>query len=307
VAAVTATHAETPIALTPEQLRIVQFGDGPLVVIAGAGTGKTRVIVERVRYLLETRPDLRPEQILVLTYNVKATRELQDRLGRTLGAAVSAHLTVSNFHGFCHRILSESAAEAGMPPNPDVLDGIGQYLLLRDIRPELPLIYHTDWALAEFVKLINRAKDELVTPADFERFVAEELAVFEERYGSYDDAAIRLATNGNLRGPRDVRGAYATIRRHERAEDAGGTPTYDLDAASKAADREARRAVGGTGWAVTRKQIAAELHPQIDALAATYVVDGAALEVMRLMELAAVYRAYQTVVGQFESRPRAQA
>src|SRR4029079_9208574 len=135
-------------------------------VIAGAGTGKTRVIVERVRHLLETQADLKPEQILVLTYNVKATKELQDRLGRALGAAVSAHLSVSNFHSFCHRILSESAAEAGMPANPDVPDGIGQYLLLRDLRPDLPLVYHSDWALAEFVKLINRAKDELVTPAD---------------------------------------------------------------------------------------------------------------------------------------------
>jgi superfamily I DNA/RNA helicase len=73
-------------ALTPEQRRIVEWGDGPVVVIAGAGTGKTRVIVERVRHLLETRPDLLPEQILVLTYNVKAARELRDRLDATVGA-----------------------------------------------------------------------------------------------------------------------------------------------------------------------------------------------------------------------------
>ncbi len=257
------SHAEVaPIALTPEQLRILEWGDGPLVVIAGAGTGKTRVVVERVRHLLETRPDLKPEQVLVLTYNVKATKELHDRLGGALGAAVSAHLTVSNFHSFCHRILSESAAEAGMSANPDVLDGIGQYLLLRDIRPQLPLIYHTDWALAEFVKLINRAKDELVTPADFEAFVAQELAVFEDRYGSYETAALRLATQGNLGGPREVRKAYATVRRAERAEDAGGTPTYDPETVTKTADREARRAIGGVGKAVARRQIPRELHPR---------------------------------------------
>ena len=73
------------VGLTPEQRAIVEWGDGPLVVIAGAGTGKTRVIVERVRHLLETREDLLPEQILVLTYNVKAARELQDRLDRPSG------------------------------------------------------------------------------------------------------------------------------------------------------------------------------------------------------------------------------
>ena len=177
-------------ALTPEQRRIVEYGDGPLVVIAGAGTGKTRVIIERVRWLLETKgegtrdaqggclrephrrvrtPSRRPqrtrghlasgtpatdprrptgtapstgrsspEQILVLTYNVKAAKELQTRLDDAVGPATRARMTVSNFHSFCNRVLTESAADAGLPPNPDVLDGVGQVLLLRDIRPQLP-------------------------------------------------------------------------------------------------------------------------------------------------------------------------
>ena len=123
--------------ITADQRRIVEWGDGPLVVIAGAGTGKTRVIVERVKWLLETkgagtrdaegrpvaaepvtreRPfdgTLTPEQILVLTYNVKAARELQDRLDQTVGPAARARMTVTNFHSFCQRILTESAAEIG--------------------------------------------------------------------------------------------------------------------------------------------------------------------------------------------------
>src|SRR5215207_2278001 len=92
--------------MTDAQRRIVEWGDGPVVVIAGAGTGKTRVIVERVRCLLETREDLLPEQILVLTYNVKAARELRDRLDATVGATVRGRIAVSNFHSFCHRILT---------------------------------------------------------------------------------------------------------------------------------------------------------------------------------------------------------
>ena len=84
--------------LTDDQRRIVEWGDGPLVVIAGAGTGKTRVIVERVRWLLETkcaaaRPDdsdsLLPEHILVLTYNVKAAKELQTRIEKAVGVALT--------------------------------------------------------------------------------------------------------------------------------------------------------------------------------------------------------------------------
>ena len=86
--------------LTPEQRRIVERGDGPAVVIAGAGTGKTRVIVDRVKWLLENTPGLVPEQILVLTYNVKAARELQQRIEHAVAPAVRARMTVRNFHSF---------------------------------------------------------------------------------------------------------------------------------------------------------------------------------------------------------------
>ncbi len=259
------------LGMTGEQRRIVEWGDGPVVVIAGAGTGKTRVIVERVKWLLETgaagrahdgaageAPDgaageapLSPEHFLVLTYNVKAARELQDRLDKTVGTAARARMTVTNFHSFCQRILTESAADAGLPSRPDVLDGVGQVLLLKDILPVLPLIYHyrSAWALSGFVQFINRAKDELVTPDDFDAYVADERRVFEERYGSFDAAEERLAAQGNLQPLRKVRSDYAGLRTNERAEDRGETPTYDPEAASKTADREARRTIAGTGHA----------------------------------------------------------
>ncbi len=108
--------------LTDEQRRIVEHGDGPMVVIAGAGTGKTKVIVERVKWLLDTKEDLLPEQILVLTYNVKAARELQTRIEEAVGPATKSRLAISNFHSFCHRVLTESAAEADMPAEPAHVD-----------------------------------------------------------------------------------------------------------------------------------------------------------------------------------------
>lgn len=282
------------LSLTDQQRRIIEFGDGPAVVIAGAGTGKTLVIVERVRWLLETKSDLLPEQVLVLTYNVKAARELRARIEEAVGLALHARMTVSNFHSFCHRVLTESAAEADLPSHPDVLDGVGQLLLIRDIRGGLGLVYHgTDWYLAEFVKFINRAKDELVTPGDFDAYVQTEREAFEDRYGSYPDAAARLAIQGNLAPPRAVRGDYAKLREHERAEARGEEVEYNADAAHKTADREARRTLAGTGHAQARGRFPDELHAQIDELADTYVTDGAALEVMRLTEIATVYRAYQ--------------
>jgi superfamily I DNA/RNA helicase/RecB family exonuclease len=278
-------------ALTEAQRRIVEWGEGPLVVVAGAGTGKTRVIVERVRWLLDGGlGPLEPEQVLVLTYNVKAARELGDRIEAAIGPAQRARLPVSNFHSFCHRILTESGAEAGLPARPDVLDGVGQTLLLRDIRPDLGLLYHgTAWWLGEIVNFINRAKDELVTPDDFGRFVATEREVFETRYGDYEAAVERLQAQGNLAPVRAIRSGYARLRRDERAAAATLEPTW----VEKEADKQARRTVAGDGSTPNRNQFPADEHPRIDALARTYVTDGAALEVLRLTELGVVYRAYQ--------------
>src|SRR5690349_24701991 len=124
-----ATVAPLPMRelLTSDQQRIVDWDDGPLVVIAGAGTGKTRVIVERVARLLrekgnlgvvppEPQPSLDPfagpllpEQILVLTYNVRAAKELKERIEAAIGAAATSRLPVSNFHSFCHRVLTDNA------------------------------------------------------------------------------------------------------------------------------------------------------------------------------------------------------
>ncbi len=204
----------------------------------------------------------------MLTYNVKAAKELQTRLDEAVGPATRSRMTVSNFHAFCNRILTESAADAGLPPNPDVLDGVRQVLLLRDLRPQLPLIYHAGpWWLAQIVQFINRAKDELVTPTDFDAFVAAERSIFEERYGPYDEAERRLEQQGNLAPLRAVRKDYAKIRQHERAEAAGQEPTaYDASAADKTADREARRTVSGMGRALFRGQFDPADHAQIDEL-----------------------------------------
>ncbi len=311
------TAALPPTRLTPAQRRIVEWDEGPLVVIAGAGTGKTRVIVERVAHLLRTKgaldgippepaPDhdpfsgpLLPEQVLVLTYNVRAAKELSDRIEQAVGPAARSRLPVSNFHSFCHRILTDNAGEAGLQANPDVLDGIGQVLLLRDIRPILPLVYHAggsnpNFWLDQFVGFINRAKDELVTPDDFDAFVKRERAAFEDRFGPYSRALERIEAQGLVRGIKDARAAYAEFRGKERAEARGeDVGEYTFESVEKIADREARRSTSGTGAALRVSQFDDEQLGQIARLAHTYVFDGAALEVMRLGELALVYRAYQ--------------
>ena len=315
-------------AMTPDQRAIVEAADGPWIVLAGAGTGKTRVIVERVRWLLEqhgqvrarveradgtTRVDyipaepaprhgnpfegpLVPEQLLVLTYNTKAAEELQQRLDETagVGPAVRARMTVKNFHGFCHQVLGDSGPEAELPGMPDVLDGPGQVLLLRDLRPDMDLLYHNDFSMGIFAGFINRSKDELIWPEDFDRFVAEERRIFEDQYGSFEAAVDRLRAAGNLQPVRKVADEHRKVRTGLRLE-ALGMPAnaYDPKSPAKIADREARRTASGDGEATAMKRLSPEQQARAVELAATYERDGAALEVLRQHELAAVYHLYQ--------------
>ncbi len=131
-----------------------------------------------------------------------------------------------------------------MPPNPDVLDGVGQLLLIREIRPTLDLVYHDSWAFNDFVKFINRAKDELVTPDDFDGFVAARSASSSKTDLALGRCRCGLATNGRPRP--DARRAQGLLAAptHERAE---RRPRSELGREGRGGDREARRTVAGDG------------------------------------------------------------
>src|ERR1700756_4778275 len=108
-----AARPTTGISLNPEQLAAVRHGEGPLVVVAGAGTGKTRVITERIRYLLDSQPDLSGAEILGLTFTDKAAAEMKHRVvaaSRQLGEPEvqrAKAVTLSTFHSFCNALLLE--------------------------------------------------------------------------------------------------------------------------------------------------------------------------------------------------------
>lgn len=279
---VTATHVD----LTDEQRAAVHWGEGPLMVLAGAGTGKTTVIVERIAWLLgraAAAPPIRPENILVLTYNVRATAELTVRLQQRLGMDVAGRVWVHNFHSFGQRILQDNAAEAGLPDRVEVLDSIGQRLLLNELRGDLDLLYHgfadLPGQLGRLAALVNRARDELVTPAEYRRYVDERLAAFEAIHGAgaHDRTIAELRDRGDL----------APVRQVRRALVRGG----DAEA-ERAADREARRAASGTGRALAWQQLTRTQHAVAEGIRPTFLRDAAALEVLRLQEEARVYGAY---------------
>src|ERR671930_1036945 len=99
--------------LNRSQLAAVTHSGGPLLVIAGAGTGKTRVITARFAWLVEQ--GARPDEVLALTFSTPAAAEMRERL-ETLIRAPYEELHVFTFHSFCSRLLSDEALEAGVDP-----------------------------------------------------------------------------------------------------------------------------------------------------------------------------------------------
>ncbi len=278
------TIAAGPIQLTPEQRAAVEWGDGPLMVLAGAGTGKTTVVVERVRHLLAANPALAPENILVLTYNVRAAAELIERLEQLLGLETASRLWVHNFHSFGHRVLSDHHADLGLADNADVLDGVGQRLLLRELRPQFAdFIYHglarDPNAAGRFADVIGRAKDELVTPDEYLAFANARREAFELTYGSGEFEKVL----GTLR-ERDGLGSLWQVQVVRRELAKGGR-----DAATKIANREARRDVSGTGEALWWNKLTEEQARRARGLTPDYLRDAEAFDVLRLIEEAEAY------------------
>src|SRR6202043_486242 len=95
---------DSGLKLNDAQRRAISHGPGPLLVIAGAGTGKTRVITERIRHLLQSDPTLSGESILGLTFTDKAAGEMKARVVKTVGERAK-DVTVKTFHAFCESLL----------------------------------------------------------------------------------------------------------------------------------------------------------------------------------------------------------
>ncbi|HKF24607.1 MAG TPA: ATP-dependent DNA helicase [Candidatus Acidoferrum sp.] len=160
-------------ALNEAQGRAVAHGDGPLLVIAGAGTGKTRVITERIRSLFERDDSLAGENLLALTYTIKAAGEMLRRVKKTCGDRADG-ITVNTFHGFCEAILKEGA------PHRKPVAPVDHWILLRRNMRRLQLEKYRRLAdpgqfLNDFIQFFSRCQDELVSGDDFQAY-ADSLA-----------------------------------------------------------------------------------------------------------------------------------
>jgi DNA helicase-2/ATP-dependent DNA helicase PcrA len=180
--------------LNPEQLKAVEHGEGPLLIIAGPGSGKTRVITQRIIHLLKGSRDatgeprslphfktpawrseeysvagIQPENILALTFTEKAAREMQRRVREGL-PEIETPPHISTFHAFCYEVLRKRHFERTL------LDKVDVWIFFRRRMESLGLQFYQKLPepgafLHSLNDFFSRCQDELIEPADFERYV----------------------------------------------------------------------------------------------------------------------------------------
>ncbi len=160
--------------LTTEQLSAIQHGDGPLLIIAGAGTGKTTVITERIKYLILEKKILPPE-ILALTFTEKAAQEMEERVDLAMPYGYT-QMWISTFHSFCDRVLRSEAIHVGITSSYKVLTEAESVLFLRKNIHNFNLNYFRPYGnpnkfLEAMISHFSRLKDEDVSPSQYIEFV----------------------------------------------------------------------------------------------------------------------------------------
>ncbi|WP_135555148.1 DNA helicase PcrA [Paenibacillus cymbidii] len=152
--------------LNPPQRQAVETVKGPLLIMAGAGSGKTRVLTHRIAYLIATRTTA-PWNILAITFTNKAAREMQDRVEKLVGGP-ARDIWVSTFHSMCVRILRRDVERIGFSSNFSILDSTDQLSVIRTCMKELN-IDTKKFEPKNIQAAMGTAKNELVSPERYEQ------------------------------------------------------------------------------------------------------------------------------------------
>jgi len=172
--------------LNPAQSEAVTHAGGPLLVVAGAGSGKTRVLTRRIAYLMSAR-HVAPYQILAITFTNKAAGEMKARVAELVGP-IAQSMWVSTFHSACVRILRQEAVRLGYANSFSIYDSADSLRLITIVAKELNLDSKR-YPARQFQSMISNAKNELMGPQDyvnaasnqFEQVVADVYSVYQQR------------------------------------------------------------------------------------------------------------------------------
>ncbi|HEY6731300.1 MAG TPA: UvrD-helicase domain-containing protein [Solirubrobacterales bacterium] len=208
--------------LNGPQREAVEYGDGPLLVLAGAGSGKTRVLTHRIAYLLATGA-ARPGEILAITFTNKAAAEMRDRVGQLIGRSVRA-MWVTTFHSSCARMLRVDAERLGYSKGFTIYDQSDSQRMLKRCLAELGVDPKRFPPRAVQAK-ISGAKNQLIdsdsynesAQHEFEEVVAEAFPLYEKRMREanamdFDDLLVRAVNVIELF--EDVRERWRRTFRH---------------------------------------------------------------------------------------------
>jgi DNA helicase-2/ATP-dependent DNA helicase PcrA len=172
--------------LNPQQRAAVVHAGGPLLVVAGAGSGKTRVLTRRIAYLMKKR-GVAPYEILAITFTNKAAGEMKERVADLVGP-IARSMWVSTFHSACVRVLRQEAIRLGYSNTFSIYDQADSLKLITIVARDLNLDSKR-YPARQFQSMISNAKNELLGPNDyllatknqFEQVVAEVYAVYQRR------------------------------------------------------------------------------------------------------------------------------
>jgi DNA helicase-2/ATP-dependent DNA helicase PcrA len=186
--------------LNKEQQDAIKFGDGPLLIIAGAGTGKTTVITERVKYLIFGKK-AKPSEILALTFTEKAAREMEERVDIAMPYGYT-QMWIMTFHAFCDKILRREALHIGLDPKYKLMTEAESIQLLRKNIFKLDLNYfrplgNPNKFLSGMLQHFSRLQDEDISPNDYLKWLKKSNPDFEKwqelakAYKAYDEIKVK--------------------------------------------------------------------------------------------------------------------
>ena len=170
--------------LNERQREAVLYNDGPLLIIAGAGAGKTKTLTTKIAYLIEKK-NVAPENILAITFTNKAAKEMKDRLFKTIGQTAK-YLQVSTFHSFGLKLLRENYDALGYDKNFVIMDSDDSLTVVKKIIKDIgydPKIYNP----RAIRNKISSCKNEMTSPEAYERYAASDFEkVVQEVYTKYE-------------------------------------------------------------------------------------------------------------------------
>lgn len=175
--------------LNDRQKEAVLYGDGPLLILAGAGSGKTSVLTKRVAYLIKER-NVSPKNIVAITFTNKAAKEMKERIIKEVGKE-GYDIQISTFHSFGLRIIKENYEKLGYEKNFTIIDSDDSLTVVKKILKEMGI--DSTRFNPKFIKnQISSCKNEMVTPEKYKNLVNDELSdITYKVYKKYQDILLR--------------------------------------------------------------------------------------------------------------------